>query len=246
MKISSVITDLADKKLDLLFSEKNWLKQKNKREKKTNLANLFENENFQRLGYISHTATIVHGQFIEQSYSKAVSDLCNNLKVWKETNFKISTDSFDISGRQNNMSVLTAELPYGDVHYINKRPKTRSIDFLTFNEQTGEICSYEIKRGGSTHDSEKKEKIISNIIAVQVLLKNYGISKKLEVKKARSFIVSHFNSRLLPTEWKKLEISGDDIDSHFGQPVKNQILLGEEYFKSEFNNRIRKFKELLS
>ncbi len=144
------------------------------------------------------------------------------------------------------MNVLTAELPYGDVHRIGKKAKTRSIDFLTFNEETGRLCSYEIKRGGGTHDSEKKEKIISNLIAVQVLLKNYGISKKLNVKKARSYIVSHFNSQLLPTQWKKLEINGNNIDDHFGRPIKEQLLLGEEFFKSQFNLKIKKFKELLN
>lgn len=246
MKLSPLIVDLANNKLDHLFSEKNWIKQKKKREKKTVSANLFEDENYQRLGYISHTATIMHGQFIEELYAQAISSICSNLKVWKEEKFKISSDSFDISGRQNNMNVLTAELPYGDVHRIGKKAKTRSIDFLTFNEETGRLCSYEIKRGGGTHDSEKKEKIISNLIAVQVLLKNYGISKKLNVKKARSYIVSHFNSQLLPTQWKKLEINGNNIDDHFGRPIKEQLLLGEEFFKSQFNLKIKKFKELLN
>jgi hypothetical protein len=246
MKLSPLIEDLANDKINLLFSEKNWVKQKKEREKKSVYANLFEDENYQRIGYISHTATIMHGHFIQELYEQAVSSICKNLKVWKEEKFKISSDAFDISGRQNNMSVLTAELPYGDVHRIAKKAKTRSIDFLTFNEQTGKLCSYEIKRGGTTHDSEKKEKIVSNLIAVQVLLKNYGISKKLIVKKARTYIISHYNTPLLPTQWDKLQVNGNNIDDHFGKPIKDQLLRGEEYFKSQFNSKLRKFKELLN
>jgi len=246
MTISPVIKNLANDKLDQLFSELNWIKQIKKREKKTVTANLFDNENYQRFGYIAHTVTIMHGQFIEELYAQAVSTICDNLKVWKEKKFKISKDSFEISGNQNNVSVLRSELPYGDVHLINKKAKTRSIDFLTFNKETGKLCSYEIKRGGGSHDSEKKEKIIANLIAVQVLLKSYGINEGLNVRKARSYIVSHFNTQLLPSQWSQLEINGNNIDSHFGRPIKEQLLLGLEYFKTGFNLKIREFQKLLN
>lgn len=246
MKISPVIIKLANDKISHLFSEENWINLKKKREKKTNTANLFTDDNLQRLSYISHTATIIHGQFIEELYMQAVATTCDYLKVWKEEKFKISRDAFDISGRQNDISVLKSELAYGDVLKINNKPKTRQIDFCTFNEETGRLCSYEIKRGGGTHDSEKKEKIVANLIAVQLLLKNYGINKNLNVKKARSFIVSHYNSQLLPSKWKRLEVNGNNINEHFGRPVKEQLLLGEEYFQKQFNLKIDEYKKLIN
>jgi len=246
MKISPVIIKLANDKINHLFSEENWINLKKKREKKTNTANLFTDDNLQRLSYISHTATIIHGQFIEELYMQAVATTCDYLKVWKEEKFKISRDAFDISGRQNDISVLKSELAYGDVLKINNKPKTRQIDFCTFNEETGRLCSYEIKRGGGTHDSEKKEKIVANLIAVQLLLKNYGINKNLNVKKARSFIVSHYNSQLLPSKWKSLEVNGNNINEHFGRPVKEQLLLGEEYFQKQFNLKIDEYKKLIN
>jgi len=246
MKISSAIIKLANDKLNHLFSEDNWKKQIKKREKKNMTSNLFSDDTLQRLSYISHTATIVHGQFIEELYIQAVATTCDHLKVWKEEKFKISRDAFDISGRQNDVSILKSELVYGDVFKINNKPKTRQIDFCTFNEETGKLCSYEIKRGGGTHDSEKKEKIVANLIAVQLLLKNYGKSKNLDVKKAKSFIVSHYNSQLLPAKWKRLEVNGNNINEHFGRPVKEQLLLGEEYFQKEFNLKIDQFKKLIN
>ena len=246
MKISPAIVKLANDKLNHLFSDDTWKDQVKKREKKNMTSNLFADDVLQRLSYISHTATIIHGQFIEELYIQAVAATCEYLSVWKEEKFKISRDAFDISGRQNDTTILKSELVYGDVLKINNKPKTRQIDFCTFNKETGTLCSYEIKRGGGTHDSEKKEKIVANLIAVQLLLKNYGKSKNLDVKKAKSFIVSHYNSILLPTKWKRLEVNGKNINDHFGRPVKEQLLLGEEYFQEQFNLKIEQFKKLIN
>jgi len=81
MKLSPLIVDLANNKLDHLFSEKNWINQKNKREKKTVSANLFTDENYQRFGYISHTATIMHGNFIEELYRQTMRRCEKSFKI---------------------------------------------------------------------------------------------------------------------------------------------------------------------
>ena len=57
---------------------------------------------------------------------------------------------------------------------LGKKKKTRQIDLLTYDKDKNILNSYEIKRGGGHHDSEKQEKIIENLIAVKMLLKDYG------------------------------------------------------------------------
>jgi hypothetical protein len=50
----------------------------------------------------------------------------------------------------------------------------------------------------------------------------------------------------LPAKWKRLEVNGKNINDHFGRPVKEQLLLGEEYFQEQFTIKIDQFKKLIN
>ena len=140
--------------------------------------------------------------------------------------------------------LLETECPYGQAVLIKRRPKTRQIDLITYNEEKKTICSYEIKRGGGHHDSEKQEKILENLFAVRLLLKSYGIKKGLEVEKARSYIISHMNQELFSPDYRFFQIDGKEINEHFKADVMSSLEEGYSYFTSEFKKKFNELKRL--
>lgn len=240
MKLSENIKSFCNKKIDHLFSDQNWEKQKKKKEKQNSTDTIFS-ETDARTKYILHTATIMHGQCIEEIYLEAVKLLCDNLEVWEEKKFKVSKHALDISTDQANNEVMKYELEYGDVAIIKTKKKTTQIDIITYDKVKKEISSYEIKRAGSHHDRQKKEKIIADIVATKILLKSYGEQKGLDVASTRSYVIAHMNVPLLTPEWMKLQINGSDLDEHFDEPVSYQIENGLRYFEIEYKNRLKKY-----
>lgn len=107
-----------------------------------------------------------------------------------------------------------------------------------------ELGSYEIKRGGGHHDSGKQEKIIEDLFTVRLLLKSYGERiHNLNVKKARSYVISHMNRDLFAPEYRKFVVKGKDLNIHFNSSnLKQNIELGVNYFASEFKRRFRIIK----
>jgi hypothetical protein len=243
MNVSEEIKSICDKKIDHLFSDKNWEKQKKKKEASGSVDDIFT-ETDARTKYILHTATIMHGQCVEDIYLEAIKLLCDDLEVWEEKKFKVSKHALDISTDQANKDVMKYELEYGDVAIIKKKKKTTQIDILTYNKNNKEISSYEVKRAGSHHDRQKKEKIIADIVATKILLKSYGEQRGLEIKSTRSFIIAHMNVQLLTPEWIKLQIYGKDLDEHFDEPISYQIKQGLEYFKNTYRSKLKKYLEL--
>ena len=150
----------------------------------------------------------------------------------------------DMSSNQDNKDLLETECPYGQAVLIKRRPKTRQIDLITYNEEKKTICSYEIKRGGGHHDSEKQEKILENLFAVRLLLKSYGIKKGLEVEKARSYIISHMNQELFSPDYRFFQIDGKEINEHFKADVMSSLEEGYSYFTSEFKKKFNELKRL--
>ena len=106
------------------------------------------------------------------------------------------------------------------------------------------ICSYEIKRGGGHHDSEKQEKILENLYAVKILLKSYGQNRGLEIKEAKSYIISHMNSELFSPEYRFFQINGNEVDKHFGSNVIGSLTEGYDYFNNKFKTRFKALKKL--
>ena len=201
MSPNSHIKNLCDESLNDLFSKENWEKIQNKKKIKNNSDPLYTDVDG-RVAYIVHSITIRSGIILEKLYFEAVKICCPHLKVWNEEKFKISRHAMDMSSNQDNKDLLETECPYGQAVLIKRRPKTRQIDLLTYDEKEKIICSYEIKRGGEHHDSEKQEKILENLFAVRLLLKSYGVKQGLQINKARSYIISHMNQELFSPDYR--------------------------------------------
>lgn len=233
------VKDFCDKKVTKLFSDSYWKKSQEKKRKKGNLDELFS-EKDARTKYILHTATIDHGHLVEELYLKSIESLCNNLVVWEDKRFKISKHASNISNDQDNKNIEDYNLDYGEAFFKSGKKVTNQIDVFTYNKSSKTLSSYEIKRGGGHHDRQKKDKLLADILATLILMKSYGKKEKnLDVKHARSFVISHMNQDLIHPSWKKIQINGRDVDKHFKAPISEQINLGLEYFKKEYNKALK-------
>ena len=218
MSLNSHIQKLCDDSLDELFSKEYWEKIQKHKKNKDNHEPLYS-ELDARIAYIVHSITIRSGIILENLYFEAVKLCCPHLEVWTEKKFKISQHALDLASNQDNKDVLRTDLPYGETAIIGKKKKkTRQIDLFTYDNQKKILNCYEIKRGGGHHDSEKQEKIIENLIAVRMLLKRYAEDQmKLEVKKYKSFIISHMNQELFSPDYRFFQINGNEVNEHFDQ-----------------------------
>ena len=245
MQLSLEIKNFCDESLNELFSE-DYFQKKHKHKLSKDISDPLFSEIDARLAFIIHSVTIRSGIILEKIYQEQIKKNCPNLEVWNEKKFKISKHAMQLASDQDNKDVIKTDLPYGEAAKIGKtnKNKTIQIDFLTFDKQTKTLNSYEIKRGGGHHDSEKQEKIIENLIAVRMLLKSYGEEEKnLEIKKKKSYIISHMNQELFSPNYRYLQINGNEIDEHFKAKIKEKIDYGYNYFASNFK---KKFQELKS
>ena len=202
-------------------------------------------KNQNKLKSILHTATIKHGHVLEAAYLNAVRLEKKGFKVWSEPEFCISEDAHIKSKNQSSKRILESTEPYGECMLVGKKQKPRKIqvDVIVYDHNKQEVIAYEIKRGGVSHDRGKKEFIIADVIAVQVLLKDYSKQKNLKVKKTKSLIVSHYGATLTKEEWKELQLNGDDVDNHFQAQISKHLQEAQDYWIKCFTP---KYKELIS
>ena len=227
------IQELIDQKIETLFSKP----------PKKKYDPLFTEEQ-NKLKSIFHTATIMHGHVLEAAYLNAVKIEKKEYNVWSEKEFCISEDAHNKSKNQTSKRILESTEPYGECMLVGKKknPRKIQIDIIVYNKDLEEISAYEVKRGGSPHDRGKKESIISDVIAVQVLLKDYAEQKKFKVKKTKSLIISHYGATLTRPEWRDLQINGENIDNHFNANISSYLKETEEYWIKSFN---REYKKIL-
>ena len=131
---------------------------------------------------------------------------------------------------QTSQRILESTEPYGECMLVRKKEKKLQVDMIVYDEKSETVSAYEIKRGGVYHDSGKKKTIIADLIAVQVLLKDYAKQKGLKVKKNNTYIISHFGATLTTKNWKNLQLNGDKIDEHFSAKISKHLINAQEYW----------------
>lgn len=246
MSLDPHIKKIVDEKLDSLFSDKKWNKKVLEKEKLGNKDPLYSDAEA-RMAHVLHAVTIRAGQLIDTLYTDAVKVCCPELNVLKvgKFEFKVSREAKSIaSTSKHDKDILEHSLTYGKAMKIKGKAKTIQIDLMTYDPIKKIISSYEIKRGGGHHDSGKQEKIIEDLFTVRLLLKSYGERiHNLNVKKARSYVISHMNRDLFAPEYRKFVVKGKDLNIHFNSSnLKQNIELGVNYFASEFKRRFRIIK----
>ncbi len=108
------------------------------------------------------------------------------------------------------------------------------VSFLIKKKKT--ISSYEIKRGNGNFDAGKKRSIRNDILSTNFVLKGYGKSKDLDVKRAYSYIISYYGLRALPKPYSLIK---EELDEHFGVSIIKQVEDVNNYFKIKLENVIQ-------
>jgi len=193
-----------------------------------------------KLRYVLHTATIMHGQMLEVAYLNALKKELTDCNVWEDKSFKVSRDALSVSTEQSDRRVLETFLPYGECVKIGNREKKTQVDAIVYNNNTKKVTAFEIKRGGSHHDRQKKEKLLADIIATQVLLKDYTVQKGYEVKDAKTLLISHMGTQLLQPDWTHLQINGNKVNEYFGNDIIQHVTAAENYWIKKFNEEYKK------
>jgi len=81
------------------------------------------------------------------------------------------------------------------------------------------------------HDAGKRRSILRDLLCTQVLLKSYGQSRGIDVNQARSHIIFYYGDCSIK---KPFCLTRDELDSHFGVPVKHIV----EAVNDEFRRRL--------
>ncbi len=85
-------------------------------------------------------------------------------------------------------------------------------------------------------DAGKKRSIRNDILSTNFVLKGYGKSKDLDVKKAYSYIISYYGLRALPKPYSLIK---EELDEHFGVSIIKQVEDVNNYFKTKLENVIQ-------
>tara|TARA_B110000459_G_C16572815_1_gene477249 strand:+ start:306 stop:983 length:678 start_codon:yes stop_codon:yes gene_type:complete len=173
-----------------------------------------------------------HGAILEQALVESLRE-CKHLKIFIEDKFPISARASTLasqSGKDLDVS-SGANLPYEKKNPV----RVLQIDCIVYNKKKKSISSYEIKRGNGSFDAGKKRSIRNDLLSTNFLLKSYGVSKKLEVKKSYSYIICYYGLRALPKPYSLIK---EDLDSHFGASIVKDVEQVNSYFKNSLHNMI--------
>lgn len=166
-----------------------------------------------------------HGRFIERCILECLKQ-CDRYEVWREDYFQISQGA-DLMIR--DMLTAPAKLIGTDCPYPEKGQTTLQIDLIVYDKQTKTLSAYEIKRGGGLHDSGKTKSLRENVLRTQILLRNYGLQRGLDIKQAFSRIIFYYGKCSIK---KPFNLINEELDDHFGWPVFVAVEEMNEFFKT--------------
>ena len=173
-----------------------------------------------------------HGAILEEALVERLKE-CKHLNVFTEEKFPISPRANSLANQSGKDLDITAET---NLPFETKNPaRTLQIDCIVYNKKKRSISSYEIKRGNGNFDAGKKRSIRNDLLATNFLLKNYGISKGLHVKKSYSYIICYYGLRALPHPFSLIK---EELDSHFGTSIVKEVEQVNEYFKNSLHSII--------
>ena len=173
-----------------------------------------------------------HGAILEEAIVERLRE-CKHLEIFIEDKFPISTRASMLASQSGKDLDITSDT---NLPFETKRPtRILQIDCIVYNKRKRSISSYEIKRGNGNFDAGKKRSIRNDLLSTNFLLKNYGKSKKLNVKKSYSFIICYYGLRALP---KPFSLIKEDLDSHFGASIVKEVEQVNNYFKNSLHAMI--------
>jgi hypothetical protein len=180
---------------------------------------------FSRATSIVSSAYKRHGKILEAALVESLRD-SNRHRVWREDLFHVSHAADQVVGTQDEAACRATSLPYGEM------VRTLQVDMIAWDDANHSLRAYEVKRGNGHFDAGKIRSIRRDLLCLQVLLKSYGTKLGLEPAITESKIIFYYGIRSISAPWS---LAAEDLDEHFGFPVKDKIEQANRYFKERLH-----------
>lgn len=167
-----------------------------------------------------------HGHIIELAIYNKLKEY-SDLEVWSDKNFQVSAqaDLLVAGSLTHPLSLIGSQL-----NYTTPGARRLQIDLFVYNKLDKSLGAYEIKRGFGTHDAGKKRSILRDTLCVQVLLKDYGVQKGLDVQSVSSHVIFFYNNISIPLPFA---VKGNELDAHFGFSVLEDVERVNVFYKDQ-------------
>lgn len=163
-----------------------------------------------------------HGTLLVEAIVAHLNE-CPRLQVWREAEFKLSTESMQVFREIENIEkLLKVELTYGECD--RKIP----LDMVVYDKEKRTLRSYNIKRGNGSYDSGKRRTIMRDLVRTNMLLKGYGQSLGFDIQSASALIIFYYGLKSIP---EPFSISGKELDDHFEFKTFEAVETVNEYFR---------------
>lgn len=181
-------------------------------------------KHFSKITSVMSSAYKRHGYILERAILEALR-LCDRYEVWDDPEFHVAgaVDHIVDGSIAQPLNLIGTDYPYSKAGV-----RTLQVDAIVYDKNHKILRAYEIKRGYGLHDSGKRRSITRDLLAVQVLLRSYGVSRGLEVSGAFSHIIFYYGKSSVP---KPFSLTGKDLDGHFGIQIYNQVEEVNSYFQ---------------
>jgi hypothetical protein len=179
---------------------------------------------FSRIVSVMSSAYKRHGHIIERAILEQLQRH-PQFEVWTDALFQVpeNADLIANGALRNPLSIIGNEVKY------EPGKRTLQVDALVYDRSKRTLRAYEVKRGFGSHDSGKRRSILRDTLCLQVLLKSYGKVRGLHVSEASSHVIFYYGMRSIPAP---LGITGAELDSHFGCPVRDVVEQVNGLFRS--------------
>jgi hypothetical protein len=181
---------------------------------------------FSRIVSVMSSAYKRHGYIIERAILEQLKTR-PELTVWTDEEFQVhpNADSIASGALSDPSSIIDNDLSYAP------GPRRLQVDAIVYNNEARTLRAYEVKRGFGAHDAGKRRSILRDALCVQLLLKSYGRSRSLDPASVSSHVIFYYGNLSMP---RPFAIKGDELDDHFGFPVREAV----EAVNSRFKDRL--------
>lgn len=181
---------------------------------------------FSKIASVISSAYKRHGFIIERAILEQLKKN-PDFEAWDDRAFQVTSTADHIvdSAIGHPEHVFSSETAYLD------GPRALQVDAIVYERKQRRIRAYEIKRGTGLHDAGKRRSILRDLLCLQILLKSYGKSRGLKVRKASAHIIFYYGQCSIG---KPFSLTKDELDEHFEWPVVKAV----EQVNARFKKRL--------
>jgi hypothetical protein len=165
-----------------------------------------------------------HGYILERAILESLRP-CPYFEVWNDPAFQVASAVEHIvdGSIAAPTNLIGTDYPYSDGQ------RTLQVDAVVFNQITGTLGAYEVKRGAGLHDSGKRRSMLKDALCIQVLLKHYAKQRGYDPKSVFSHFIFFYGKCSMP---KPFAITGAELDQHFSWSIYESVDEVNKYFQN--------------